>query len=81
MNNPFKSKTGIFGSTEPNQKVTSKNVHFLPPGSVVMLKDCSRLIHLHDLLWLWCCDCAHCYDNIDNLMWKLKDGATLCHIP
>lgn len=78
---PFKSHTGLMGATEPCQRVTKKNVHFLPAGSVVRLKDNSRLIHLHDDLWLWCCDHAHCYDYIDTLKYKLEKGAVLCHIP
>lgn len=69
------------GATEPGQKVTPENAAQLPPGSVVRLKDGSRLIHLHDTLWLWCCDCAHAYDRIEYLAWRLKDGATACHIP
>lgn len=69
------------GSTEPGQKVTKNNVHLLPSGSVVRVKDGSRLIHLHDHVWLWCCDGAHAYDNIDTLKWRLREGAELCHIP
>ena len=77
----FEAGTGLMGCTEPGQKVTPENVEQLPPGSVVQLEDGSRLIHLHETFWLWCCDCAHCYDRIANLAWRIKDGATLCHVP
>ena len=52
---PFKAGTGLMGATEPGQIVTPENVHFLPPGSVVRIHDesGSRMIHLHDDLWLW----------------------------
>jgi len=76
----FKSKTGLLGGTEPGQKVTIHNIHKLPVGSVVSNADGSRIIHLHDDLWLWCCDGAHCYDNIQNLL-RHVNRATLCHIP
>jgi hypothetical protein len=69
------------GATEPGQEVTAENVGELPPGSVVRIKDGSRLIHLHDDLWLWCCDCAWCYDRVERHAWRLKEGATLCHVP
>lgn len=69
------------GTTDAGQTVTRHNVSALPPGSVVRLKDGSRLIHLHDDLWLWCCDGAWCYDYIASFAWRLDDGATLCHLP
>lgn len=70
------------GATEPGQKVTKDNVHELPPGSVVRLDDGERLIHLHDGVWLWCCDAAHCYDRVENLIHHLPNGiGTLCHMP
>jgi len=77
----FKRRTGIAGSTEPNQKVTIKNIKDLPPGSVVNLGDNTRLIHLHDNLWLWLSDGAWCYDKLENFYHKLNKDATLEHIP
>jgi len=77
----FRAGTGMLGATEPGQKVTPENIGQLPPGSVVRLNDGGRIIHLHDDLWLWCCDCAWCYDTVDRHFWRLQDGATLCHIP
>lgn len=77
----FHSRTGMLGATESGQAVNPTNVHQLPPGSVVRITDGSRLIHLHDDLWLWCCDGAHCYDRIENLTRYLEVGATLCHHP
>jgi hypothetical protein len=76
---PFQSGGGLMGSTEPNQAVTKDNAHFLPPGSVVRLKEGERLIHLHDNLWLWCCDAGWCYDNLEHHLYRLP--GTLCHIP
>lgn len=81
MKTRFKAGTGLLGSTAPNQRVTPKNVHQLPPGSVVRLGDGSRLIHLHDTLWLWCCDNAHCYDRIEMHLWRIDRNAELCHLP
>ncbi len=80
MSMTFKSRTGMLGSTKPGQKVTRQNVRTLPPGSVVRNSDGSRIIHLHDDLWLYCCDNAHRYDRIENLLYRLEN-ATLCHIP
>lgn len=77
---PFKSRTGMLGSTEP-QTVTEKNVAELPPGSVVRLHDGGRLIHLHNAVWLYCTDDAHCYDRIENLAWRCGKKSQLCHIP
>lgn len=76
----FEYGTGILGATAPNQKVTSENAHELPPGSVVRIGDGSRLIHLHDTLWLWCCDHAWCYDLLENLLMRLDDQSVACHI-
>lgn len=67
------------GSTETGQRVTKRNVHHLPPGSVVRLDDGGRLIHLHDAVWLYCAECVHCYDTIENMEWRLP--GELCHIP
>ena len=80
---PFKAGTGLMGATEPGQIVTPENVHFLPPGSVVRIHDesGSRMIHLHDDLWLWCNDTVHVYDRVENLLWRLQPEAVLCHIP
>lgn len=75
----FKAGTGLMGATEPGQRVTAENANELPPGSVVRLDDGGRLIHLHDSLWLWCCDGAWCYDHLDQLAWRLP--GTLCHLP
>ena len=81
MKSSFKSKTEIFGSTEPGQIVTTKNIHELPPGSVVCLSDGSKLIYLHDDLWLWQAECIYCYSKIDTFLDKLYSKATLEHIP
>lgn len=75
----FRAGTGLMGSTECGQRVTQHNVRQLPPGSVVRLDDGGRLIHLHDEVWLYCSDCAHCYDRIENLKWRLP--GELCHLP
>lgn len=69
------------GATEPGQRVTIQNAAQLPPGSVVRNGDGSRLIHLHDGLWLWCCDCAWTYDRIENLARRLDKQSVACHIP
>lgn len=79
IKSPFEVGTGLGGYTEPGQEVTKENAHHLPAGSVVLLKDDSRLIHLHDDLWLWCCDGGWCYDRLQWLSWRLP--GTLCHIP
>jgi hypothetical protein len=76
---PFEAGTGLMGATEPGQRVTKENSHLLPPGSVVRLDGEGRLIHLHDGLWLYCCDAAWCYDRIEHLARYLP--GTLCHIP
>jgi hypothetical protein len=78
--NPFRSDYGWFGATEPGQKVTSENIHFLPPGSVVRMSDSTRVIHLHDDLWLVCNDGMYCYDRIENLAWRLDNTAVVCHL-
>lgn len=77
----FKAHTGTLGGTEPGQRVTAKNAHLLPPGCVVRVNDeeGSRLIHLHDNTWLWCCDGAWTYDRIENLTWRLTRKSELCH--
>ena len=75
----FRAGTGLLGATETGQRVTKENAHLLPPGSVVRLDDGGRLIHLHDELWLYCCDCAWCYDRIERHTHRLP--GTLCHLP
>lgn len=76
----FKTRSGIMGATEPNQKVTKDNIVELPLGSVVRLGDNGRLIHLHDDLWLYCTDNSWCYDKIKYLLNRLDKDAVLCHI-
>lgn len=76
----FEAGTGMLGGTEPNQRVTADNIHELPAGSVVRNGDGSRLIHLHDKIWLWCCDCAWTYDRIENLAHRLDENSVACHI-
>lgn len=78
----FKARTGLFGSTESGQLVTVQNIHLLPSGSVIRNDDGSRIIHLHDELWLYCCDHAWCYDNLERMKRTfLSSNATLCHHP
>ena len=79
MGKSFEAGTGLMGATRSGQKVNKENVAELPPGSVVRINDGSRLIHLHEGFWLWCCDCAHTYDRVENLSWRLEEGAVLCH--
>ena len=79
MKNPFEAGTGMLGTTQYGQRVTAKNAHFLPAGSVVRLDSGGRLIHLHDHVWLYCCDAAHTYDRIEHLAWRLP--GELCHMP
>ena len=69
------------GGTQPGQKVTRQNIKELPPGSVVRNGDGSRIIHLHDDIWLWCKDGAWCYDKVEYLSWRLDEKSVLCHIP
>jgi hypothetical protein len=69
------------GATESGQRVTASNLAQLPPGSVVRNGDGSRVIHLHDEVWLYCSDCAHCYDRVEFVGRFLDARATLCHIP
>lgn len=77
---PFKVATGLMGSTEP-QKVTPENIHLLPAGSTVMLKEIGDwLIHLHDGIWLRISGCLHCYDRVERFH-NLLDGAMVSHIP
>jgi len=72
----------MMGATESGQKVTAENVHELPPGSVVRMPDGERIIHLHDDLWLWCCDHAWMYGKVEDMQSKLRVGeGVLCHIP
>jgi hypothetical protein len=80
LKNPFVGGTGLMGGTESGQKVNAENIHFLPPGSVVRLGDNTRVIHLHDDLWLVCNDGMHCYDRVENLAWRLDDTAEVCHL-
>lgn len=77
---PFVAHTGLMGSTEPGQQVTADNIHLLPPGSVVKNQDGSRIIHLHDDLWLWIDTNAWLYDNVEHMKSRL-DNATVCHLP
>jgi hypothetical protein len=76
----FRSGTGMMGATEPGQRVTPHNERKLPPGSVVSVGDGSRLIHLHDDLWLWCKAGAWCYERWENLAWRLDKQAVACHV-
>lgn len=76
----FKYGTGMFGATAPGQRVTKQNVRELPCGSVVKLGDGSRLIRLHDDVWLWCRDGAHCYSGIEHLESRLDKDAVVCHL-
>jgi hypothetical protein len=77
----FRAGTGLMGATESGQRVTASNLAQLPPGSVVRNGDGSRVIHLHDEVWLYCSDCAHCYDRVEFVGRFLDARATLCHIP
>jgi hypothetical protein len=77
----FEAGTGLMGATKSGQRVTPENVGELPPGSVVRVGDGSRLIHLHDDLWLWCSDHAWCYDRVEHLAWRLGVASVLCHMP
>lgn len=81
MKHSFAAGTGLMGHTEPGQRVTPSNVIELPPGSVVRNGDGSRIIHLHDGLWLWCSDVSWLYDRIDRIARRLDDQSVLCHIP
>lgn len=77
---PFKTHTGMFGSTEPGQIVTKENINFLPPGSVVRFEDSDDvLIHLHDNLWYRRSGCSWCYDNVERFYRDLP--GILCHHP
>lgn len=77
---PFRAGTGILGSTEPGQRVTVDNIHFLPPGSVVRLDGSDGvLIHLHDGLWYYRNGCTWLYDRLDRMRAYLP--GTLCHLP
>lgn len=78
---PFEAGTGLLGATLPGQRVTPENVGQLPAGSVVRIGDGSRLIHLHDGLWLWCRDGAWTYDRVERLTWRLDGKSVLCHMP
>ncbi len=71
----------MLGVTEQGQEVTEDNIHELPIGSVVRNSDGSRIIHLHDDLWLWCCDHGWCYDNLERIKHYLDSRSTLCHMP
>lgn len=77
---PFSCGTGLMGGTESGQRVTANNASNLPAGSVVRLGNGSRLIRLHDDLWLYCNDHIHCYDRLDNLKWRIDREATACHV-
>lgn len=82
-NTPFKTKpwSSLLGGTEPGQRVTAENIHHLPPGAVVRNGDGSRVIHLHDEVWLYCSDCSWCYDGVERMKRYLDDGSVLCHHP
>jgi hypothetical protein len=72
--------TGLMGGTATGQRVaTLADAEQLPPGTVIRLDSKGRLIHLHDGLWLYCCDNAWCYDKIRYLARYLP--GTLCHMP
>ncbi len=81
MRGEFKSGTGLMGATEPGQRVTAQNVEQLPPGSVVRIGDGSRIIHLHDDVWLWCNHTSWVYDHVEKLTWRLDNRSVVCHIP
>lgn len=68
-------------ATESGQRVTKKNIDELPPGSVVRNGDGSRIIHLHDDLWLYCSDNCWCYDRVERMKTYLDKDSVLCHIP
>lgn len=78
---PFRGGSGLMGATETGQRVTSKNAHWLPPGSVVRLDGDADavLIHLHDDIWYWRSGCAWCYDHLERFLNYLP--GTLCHYP
>ena len=76
----FNYATGLMGATEAGQLVTADNIAELPPGSVVRNGDGSRIIHLHDKLWLWVDDNAWCYDNVDRMKQYLDDKSVACHV-
>jgi hypothetical protein len=80
--NPFRSGTGMLGSTETGQAVTPENLHLLPVGSVARLGDGGRLIRLHDDLWLWLSDsgCSHCYDMTEHMRCRVVKGSVACHV-
>lgn len=80
---PFQTKpwSKLLGGTEPGQRVTPDNIHYLPPGAVIRNGDQSRIIHLHGELWLWCCDGAHVYDDVDRMKGHLDKDSVLCHHP
>ena len=77
----FKAGTGLMCSTECGQHVTVHNINQLPSGSVIRNGDGSRIIHLHDNVWLVCSDHMHCYDNVERMKNYLDSKSTLCHIP
>ena len=83
MKNPnkFKSKTGLMGATESGQRVTADNIASLPPGSVIRNGDGSRIIHLHDEVWLRCSECSWVYDGVSRMRTYLDKDSVLCHIP
>lgn len=84
----FKYGTGLMGATELGQKVTAKNIHLLPEGSVIRTYEedddagTSRIIHLHDRLWLWISSsgCAWCYDDIERMKTFLNKSSVVCHL-
>lgn len=77
----FKRGTGLMGATHPGQKVTTDNIEDLPPGSVIRNGDGSRIIHLHEGMWLHCSDHSHCYNGAEGMRRYLDDKSTLCHHP
>jgi hypothetical protein len=80
MKTGFVTKQWSFlGGTEPNQKVNSENISQLPSGCVVRNGDGSRIIHLHDDIWLYCSDHFWCYDGVDRMKRCLDDKSVLCH--
>lgn len=77
----FKARTGLLGATESGQRVTAQNINELPAGGVIRNGDGSRIIHLHDDLWLHCSDISWCYDRVAGMHRYLDKQSTLCHCP
>lgn len=79
---PFKSGTGLLGSTESGQRVDEHNIQHLPPGSVVRdFVTNERLIHLHDSIWLHITNCSWVYDDVERMKLYLTPTCTVEHLP